>query len=136
MAESTRDILRRRREFRLFVMVADQAPVRGERGYWTTFMNQEAVFYEGAEAIAKMTRFPVLFAQCRRRSRGHYEITFHEVARPPYDRAGHAIIDRYVECAEQAIRAEPESWLWSNRRWKRDRRAEEARATAETPRGA
>ena len=28
MAESTRDILRRRREFRVFVMVADQSPIR------------------------------------------------------------------------------------------------------------
>jgi KDO2-lipid IV(A) lauroyltransferase len=129
MAESVRDILRRRSEFRLFVMVADQAPIRGERGYWTTFMNQEAVFYEGAEAIARATGFPVLFAQCRRRSRGHYEITFHELAEPPYDREGHPIIDRYVQCAEQAIRAEPESWLWSNRRWKR-RREEEASGTS------
>ena len=71
-----------------------------------------------------MTRFPVLFAQCRRRSRGHYDITFHEVGRPPYDEEGHAIIERYVQCAEQAIRDEPESWLWSNRRWKRNRREE------------
>ena len=30
-----------------------------------------------------------------------------------------------------AIRNEPESWLWSNRRWKRDRQAEEARAEEE-----
>lgn len=122
MAEATRDILRHRREFRLFVMVADQAPTREERGYWTTFLNQEAVFYQGAEAIARMTRFPVLFAQCRRCRRGHYEITFHEVAKPPYRTDDHAIMDRYVQCAEQAIRAEPESWLWSNRRWKRNRR--------------
>jgi KDO2-lipid IV(A) lauroyltransferase len=121
MAESTRDILRRRGEFRVFVMVADQSPIGSERGYWTRFMNQEAAFFQGAESIARITRFPVLFAQCRRKSRGHYEITFHEVARPPYAKTGHAIIDRYVALAEQAIRSEPESWLWSNRRWKRSR---------------
>ena len=45
-ANSPRDILRRRREFRLFVMVADQAPIRRERSYWTTFLNAEAAFYE------------------------------------------------------------------------------------------
>jgi KDO2-lipid IV(A) lauroyltransferase len=129
MAESTRDILRRRREFRIFVMVADQAPIRSERGYWTQFMNQEACFYEGGEAIARMTRFPVLFAQCQRTSRGHYRVTFHEVASPPYEKDNHAIIDRYVALAEMAIRSEPESWLWSNRRWKRDRAQEEAAAS-------
>jgi KDO2-lipid IV(A) lauroyltransferase len=126
MAQSTRDILRRRREFRVFVMVAEQSPVRSERSYWTQFMNQEAAFYMGAESVAKMTRFPVLFAQCRRLSRGHYEIEFRELARPPYDKDSHAITDSYVRMAEQAIRSEPESWLWSNRRWKRDR-AQEAK---------
>jgi KDO2-lipid IV(A) lauroyltransferase len=128
MDESTRDILRRRREFRIFVMVAEQSPIRTERGYWTTFMNQEANFYLGAEAIAKMTKFPVLFAQCKRRKRGYYEIVFHEVAQPPHDKDSHEITDRYVALAEQAIREEPYSWLWSNRRWKRNRAAEEARA--------
>jgi KDO2-lipid IV(A) lauroyltransferase len=126
MAESTRDILRRRREFRIFVMVADQSPIRRERGYWTRFMNQEAAFYQGAETIAKMTGFPVLFAQCRRLRTGYYEVEFHQVATPPYHKESHEIIDTYVRLAEQAIRSEPESWLWSNRRWKRDRAAEEA----------
>ena len=126
MDESVKDIIRRRREFRVFVMVADQSPIRSERGYWTTFMNQEANFYLGAETIAKMTRFPVLYAQCRRIRTGYYEIEFKEVAKPPYDKASNEITDRYVALAEAAIRAEPESWLWSNRRWKRDRAREEA----------
>ena len=130
MAESTRDILRRRREFRIFVMVADQSPIRSERGYWTQFMNQEANFYLGTETIAKMTGFPVVFAQCHRRRTGHYEIEFRELASPPYDKESHAITDRYVALAEAAIRNEPESWLWSNRRWKRNRSEEEARDQA------
>ena len=130
---ATRDILRRRREFRIFVMVADQSPIRSERGYWTTFMNQEANFYLGAETIAKMTGFPVLFAQCHRRKPGYYEIEFHEVGKPPYDKASHELTDRYVALTEQAIRAEPATWLWSNRRWKRNRAAEEAGASETQP---
>lgn len=120
MEQSTKDILRHRSEFRLFVMVADQSPIRRERGYWTQFLQQPAAFYQGPEIIAKMTGFPILFAQCRRQSRGHYEIEFHELARPPYDKDSHEIIENYVRMAERAIHEEPESWLWSNRRWKRD----------------
>jgi KDO2-lipid IV(A) lauroyltransferase len=119
IASAARDILRRRREFRLFVLVADQAPIEGERSHWTRFMNRQAAFHEGGEAIAKMTGYPVLFARCRRRSRGYYEVEFSEVARPPYDDSEHRIVENYVRLAERAIRAEPESWLWSNRRWKR-----------------
>ena len=129
MQQSTRDILRRRSEFRLFVMVADQSPIRSERSYWTSFMHRPAAFYPGTEIIAGMTGFPILFAQCRRRRRGHYDIEFHELARPPYDKDSLDITERYVRMAEQAIRDEPESWLWSNRRWKRDQAAEAARET-------
>lgn len=131
MEESTRDIVKRRREFRIFVMVADQAPIRSERSYWTTFMGREAAFYLGTEIIAKMTRFPVLFAQCHQRGLGRYTIEFHEVAQPPYDKDSHVITDAYVDNIERSIRAEPHSWLWSNRRWKRDRAAEQAREAAE-----
>jgi KDO2-lipid IV(A) lauroyltransferase len=128
MAESTRDILRRRREFRVFVMVADQSPIRSERSYWTTFMNQDAAFYLGAETLAQLTGFPVLFAECHRLRSGYYEVEFHDLAQPPYDKGSHAIVDAYVAAAERAIRREPESWLWSNRRWKRDRAREDAAA--------
>lgn len=125
MKASTRDILRRRKEFRLFVMVADQSPTRKERSYWTTFMNRDAAFFVGAEIIANSTKFPVIFAQCRRPKRGHYEILFHEIGSPPYTGEGHPLTDRYIELAEMAIRAEPESWLWTNRRWKRKRAADD-----------
>jgi KDO2-lipid IV(A) lauroyltransferase len=120
MVSAARDILRRRREFRLFTLVADQAPIESERSYWTEFLNRPAAFYEGGEAIAKLTNYPVLFAQCRRLAQGRYEVEFREVARPPYDADDHGIIERYVRLAEAAIRSEPQSWLWSNRRWKRD----------------
>jgi Kdo2-lipid IVA lauroyltransferase/acyltransferase len=132
MAESTKDILRRRKEFRVFAMVADQSPIRTERSHWTEFMNQPAAFYMGTEAIAKMTGFPVIFGQCRRLRNGYYELEFHEVATPPYDKKSQHITDSYVHRAEQAILAQPESWLWSNRRWKRDPVAERARELAET----
>jgi len=121
MATAARDILRRRREFRLFVLVADQAPIETERCHWLPFLNREAAFYEGGESIATMTGHPVLFAQGRRRARGYYEVEFMEVAKPPYRRGEHRITARFVEPAEAAIRSEPQSWLWSNRRWKRQR---------------
>jgi KDO2-lipid IV(A) lauroyltransferase len=125
--DAARDILRHRRQARLLVMVADQAPIRRERCHWTRFMNQEAAFYLGAETLARTTGFPVLFAQCRRLRRGYYDIEFHQLASPPYSDEGHEVTERYVQLAEQAIRAEPESWLWSNRRWKRKRAAEGGR---------
>ena len=125
MADAAGEMLRRRGEFRLLIMLAEQSPIRRERSYWTEFMNGEAAFYTGAEVLAKASGSPLLFAECRRCATGRYEIEFRELARPPYNEADHAVTERYVRLAEQAIRSEPESWLWSNRRWKRNRSAEE-----------
>lgn len=123
MADAPRQMLRNRRQFRIIGMLADQSPIRSERSYWTRFLNGDAAFYQGAGILAHSAGLPVLFSQCRRRGRGRYEVEFHEVARPPYAGSPDAITDRYVQLAEQAIRDEPESWLWSNRRWKRKRSA-------------
>jgi KDO2-lipid IV(A) lauroyltransferase len=126
MEQSSRDIIRRRREFRIFVMVADQSPTRQERGLWTRFLNQEAKFYIGGQTLAHLTGFPLLFAQCKTTARGHYQIVFHEVGEPPYDKSSNALTERFVQLTEQAIREQPETWLWSNRRWKRSRERDEA----------
>ena len=114
-----REIMRSKKEPRLLAMVADQAPIRRERSYWTHFLNREAAFYPGAERIARSVGCPILFAQCRRVRQGYYQIEFHQLADPPYASQEGTITERYVKLAEQAIREQPESWLWSNRRWKR-----------------
>ena len=116
--ESTKDIIKRRKEFRLFAMVAEQSPSKKSRSSWLPFFNRVVPFYVGSEVIAKMTNFAVVFAQCHRKDIGHYEIEFLEIARPPYDKSSDFITKEYVRLAERAILNDPSSWLWSNRRWK------------------
>jgi KDO2-lipid IV(A) lauroyltransferase len=115
------DILRHRRQFRFLAVVADQSPTRQERTVWTSFMNQQTAFHPGAETMARLTDFPVLFAQCRRRRRGYYEVTFHPLTDASSSDGDDTLTERYAQLAERAIREEPQSWLWSNRRWKRQK---------------
>lgn len=118
MSQSARNLLRHRRKVRLFAMVADQSPGFRERVHWTTFLNQPTAFFGGAASIARLTGHPVLFAECHRQARGRYRVTFREVTLDPKALTEAEIIERYVRLAEDSIRAQPESWLWSNRRWK------------------
>ncbi|MEM9981189.1 MAG: lipid A biosynthesis acyltransferase, partial [Bacteroidota bacterium] len=55
-------------------------------------------------------------------ARGHYTLYFEEVATPPYthDQEG-AITARYVRLLTQQIKYNPPYWLWSHKRWKRQR---------------
>ncbi|WP_257264068.1 lysophospholipid acyltransferase family protein [Endozoicomonas sp. ONNA2] len=129
MKRAGRDILKCKSGFRLFVMLADQTPVEGERSYWVPYLNKEAPFYLGAEKIALLTQYPVFFAQCRRLKPGYYELEFKTLALPPYentkDQNHHPIIDAYVSAAQAAIYEQPETFLWSHRRWKRNRKSDE-----------
>ncbi|MFR6709405.1 MAG: hypothetical protein ACLUSK_13970 [Bacteroides stercoris] len=38
-------------------LITDQSPNRNEAHYWTTFLNQDTVFMDGAERIAKMMNY-------------------------------------------------------------------------------
>ena len=120
-----RDLLKRGKDFRMFVMLADQKPIDGESCHWIPYLNREAPFYVGAEKLASLTQYPVFFAQCRRVRQGYYEVDLQPLAAPPYQRvrgdSDYPMTEAYVKAAEKAIREQPETFLWSHHRWKRKR---------------
>jgi KDO2-lipid IV(A) lauroyltransferase len=118
LEEVARAVIRGRRRRRLIVMLADQSGPR-HGGYWTKFMHRPASFYRGAEKLARGLKLPLLFAQCRLRGTGDYEIRLHEVSMPPHEASDDELMERYVRLAETLIAEQPESYLWTNRRWKK-----------------
>jgi len=115
------EIMKRRKEVRGFAMVADQSPVRKEEKYWTQFLNQDSAFAVGAQKIAQLTKYPVIFVGMKRLSLGHYEVYFEELAQAPYEKEGYDITEKYARATEKMILEAPEDWMWSNRKWKRKR---------------
>ncbi len=118
MQETLMEIMRRKKTLNGFGLVADQIPLANAEKYWTTFLNLDTAFFVGPEKIAQMTKYPVVFAGMRKLRRGHYEVYFRDIAESPYEKHSHEILDRYVVEAEKILREQPESWLWSHRRWK------------------
>jgi len=39
---------------------------------------------------------------------------------PPFDKDRYEILSRYIKAGEQAIKGQPYTYLWSNRKWRRD----------------
>jgi Kdo2-lipid IVA lauroyltransferase/acyltransferase len=116
--DAGREMLRRRREFRGFAMLADQAPFKRDKRYWHNFFGRPGSFYVGPQVIAEATQYPVIFAAMTKLRRGHYSTRFEVLAEPPHSKGGFAILDRYIVALETTIRAQPETWMWSNRKWK------------------
>lgn len=116
--DAGREILRRRREFRGFAMLADQAPFKRDKRYWHEFFGRPGSFYLGPQKIAEATQYPVIYVAMTKPRRGQYRARFELLAQSPIAKGGTAILDSYIAAVEHAIRAQPEIWMWTNRKWK------------------
>ena len=115
----TRELIRRRSEAHVYAMVADQTPTIDEPKHWTQFLNQESVFFVGADAIARILKAPVVFVEMYRVRRGHYTMRVSMLAEPPYDKGADTdVVERYARALEREIRNSPADWLWIHRKWK------------------
>lgn len=122
-------LLKERKNLKTLTLLADQSPMRSERKYWTTFLNQETAFLDGTDSLARLTGMSVVFVHSKRRKRGHYESSLKVIAEPPYEKNSHEIVERYARELEAMIRADPSAWLWTHRRWKFSRSDDEDIAT-------
>jgi len=114
-----REALKQRAANQLFVawFLADQRPPQTSR-FWTTFLNQEAAFFEGVEKISRKLELAVVFMDIRKVRRGCYEINFTKLFDNGAKTREHEITLACVRKMEEEIKARPEFWLWSHNRFK------------------
>ncbi len=101
-------------------LMADQAP-QAKRGYWMRFLNQDTPVFLGPERYAKRLNAPVFFGAVKRVKRGYYTLDIEPLVLNPMDTADGEITEKHVLRLEEEIKADPEYWLWSHKRWKRTR---------------
>jgi KDO2-lipid IV(A) lauroyltransferase len=112
------EVAKNKRTMKAVALAPDQAPQPEEEKYWTQFLNQQTAFFVGSEKLAKITKFPVIFAAMRRVRRGVYEVDFSVLAEPPYNAHSYTVLEQYAKETEHLINQDPSTWLWSHRRWK------------------
>lgn len=100
------------------LVLTDQRPMINQIEYWTTFMNQDTPILLGTEKISKKLDFAVVFMDMRKTSRSHYEGTFLKITDRPRETAPYEITEKHVRALEHQIMEQPETWLWSHKRWK------------------
>lgn len=120
---TAREVIKLRRAGKRIVvgLITDQSPNRNEAHYWTTFLNQDTVFMDGAERIAKLMDFPVFYCELERTYRGYCKVRFDLVTETPKQTAEGEITECFARRLEQTIRRDPSCWFWSHKRWKRKR---------------
>lgn len=105
-------------ELTMTLLVADQTPEWNCK-FWTMFLNQETPFFPGPAKLAKkLDNQPILFLYMKKTGRGRYKVVIEPFIDNPSEFSENEIIRLYAQKAEEIIRAKPEYYLWSHRRWK------------------
>jgi KDO2-lipid IV(A) lauroyltransferase len=104
----------------LLALVADQNPGVPSRGYWVNFFGKPTPFVTGPEKGARTNDTAVVFINFTKTKRGYYEAHPELGTLEPRKLAEKELTKIYIQYLERVIRANPEMWLWSHRRWKHE----------------
>ncbi len=104
--------------------ISDQSPRWESIHDWVQFLNQDTPVFTGTERIAKKVGAVAYYAQVRRLSRGYYSCRFTKMSHEVESIPDYELTEEYMRMLEADIRRAPEFWLWSHKRWKRQRNAD------------
>jgi len=116
--QTARHLASVRHKTSMIITIADQTPHRDQIQYRTTFMNQDSGVFLGPERIAKSLNFAVVFCHVSKPGRGQYHIRYELITDSPKENPAYEITNKHVKMLENDIIKQPETWLWSHRRWK------------------
>ena len=120
--EKTRTLIKQLNESPgAMVLVADQSPSKAASALWVDFFGIETGFVPGPEFVAKRNRFPVVNMHIMRVKRGYYEVEFVIISDHPEKEEKKAITQTYAKQLEEQINRAPSAWLWTHKRWKKEK---------------
>ncbi len=114
-----------REDLTVSVFAIDQSPSNPKKCLWIDFMGRETATHYGAEKYANMFNYPVVFGHLKKVKRGHYEVQYELVTMNPENLAYGELTQQMHRLLEVDVRKAPEFWLWTHKRWKHKRPAEE-----------
>jgi len=116
--QTARIILKHKNEPSYYLILSDQSPAGGDIKYQTMFLNQKTPVHIGVEKLSVAFDFPLLYIDIIRLKRGYYKAVITEINAEPRKSKPYEITDAHIAVLEQAIRNQPDNWLWSHIRWK------------------
>ncbi len=109
---------RQRKEPFALYMLSDQRPGMEDMNYWTPFMNREVPVITGMDKLARRYNLPVVFSRVMQKKQGFYEVEFELLVEHSQELGEYEIAEKYIRAVERGIYLQPETYLWSHKRWK------------------
>ena len=122
MKDTIRDMMKYKNELNATAFIADQSP-NPQNAHWMKFLNQDTPVFKGTAKIAQKLKYPVVYVSVKKIKRGYYELNAEEII--PDTTNDNSITEMFMKKLEIDIEQQPETWLWSHRRWKHTRPMEQ-----------
>ena len=100
--------------------LSDQSPGNSRKSYWMEFLHQQTAVLFGTEQMAHTYDLAIVFFATRKIKRGYYEMELTLITDTPSEMKWGEITECHVRLLEKEIIAQPENWIWSHKRWKRE----------------
>ncbi len=104
----------------ILALIADQTPLDVSKSYWLNFFGKPTPFFKGPEKSARLNDYPVVFCHFTKTGRGKYTGHAELATLSPRNLADGQLTKMYAQYLERIMTEQPEMWLWSHRRWKRE----------------
>lgn len=106
------------RKTHCLALVADQKPASPGSSYWLNFFGKPTAFVTGPEKNAILKKCPVVFGRAFKTGRGKYDTSLTLVCKDASVLKPGELTLMYRDYIEDAIRKQPEMYLWSHKRFK------------------
>ncbi|PZP42964.1 MAG: lipid A biosynthesis acyltransferase [Pseudopedobacter saltans] len=122
MKNTFRHMSANKKETVMTAFIADQSP-SPEHAYWLHFLHQDTPVFEGVGKMATKLKQSVIYIDIVRKKRGFYNVKAQLIEDLSDSTNSGEITQKHVKCLEDSIIKQPETWLWSHRRWKHQKSA-------------
>jgi len=99
-------------------LISDQNPSNLNRVIWISFMGRMAPFFTSSAQTARKDKAAVVFGAMMKKRRGYYHMHLQLFAKDASEHTTEEIMTSYVRYIEDALRTQPENWMWTHKRWK------------------
>jgi Kdo2-lipid IVA lauroyltransferase/acyltransferase len=103
------------------LVLMDQSPGSSINAYWMQFMNQDTPVLFGSEKLAHQFDYAVVYISLRKVKRGFYQVELSLITDEPRNLKYGEITTKLTRKIESEIELNPEQWLWSHNRWKKNK---------------
>ncbi len=101
-----------------YAMIADQSPKIRRAKHWIHFMGIRVPVFEGSDRLARNLDMSVVYLHVEKIKRGYYRAKFVPITENAIQEPKYFITEKFISLLEEQIKAKPEYYLWTHKRWK------------------